>query len=232
VEIGARNNMFELKKDLSSACAHYPKLQIVELDGKLSLSGEVELLHPVEGEPIDTFSVDISFPDMFPFCFPKVLETSGKIERTQDRHVFPQTDNLCFAVEVEEHMKCRRGITTRWFLDTVLVPRLAEEYIVNNGGSYAHEFSHGPLGDFEFYFLKFKTKNPAHVIRFLKLILDGALPKHFERCSCGSGLKFKKCHRFIFEDLKALGDLFLMHELNKLEKFLQSVKAQHTRITG
>lgn len=218
--------MFELRSDMNDAITYYPNLKVVETDGKLSLSGDVDLLHPIAKKVIDTFSVDISFPERFPYCFPKVVETSKKIERIQDRHIYTQNNSMCFAVLSEELLKCRFGITTRWFLNNVLVPRLAEEYLVNNGGEYAHEFAHGPWGDFQFYFKKFKIQNPVEVIRYLKLILTGGFPKHYEKCSCGSGIKFKKCHRIIFEELKSLGDKFINFEIEKLEKFLEDVKAK------
>jgi hypothetical protein len=123
-------------------------------------------------------------------------------------------------------MTCKHGITTRWFLDNVLVPRLAEEYIVNHGGKYGHEFSHGPLGDLEFYCQKFNTHKPAEVMRYLKLILDGGFPKSYEKCCCGSGVKFKKCHRVIFEDLKVLGNKYISYEANKLQNFLNQLRIQ------
>jgi hypothetical protein len=216
--------MFSVKDDLLNAIERYQSLSMVEIDGKLSLSGEVELLHPIEKKLIDTFSVEITFPESYPFCFPWVTETSGKIERIADRHVFTNTNTLCFAVQTEERMKCRNGITLLWFINNVLIPRLAEEYIVNNGGKYEHEFSHGPLGDLEFYCEKFKTKEFAVVIGYLELILKGGFPKPHERCSCGSNVKFKKCHRIIFEELKALGDRYIAYEIERLEKFLEVTK--------
>lgn len=212
--------MFSLKDDLATAVHHFPLLRINEFNGELVLSGEIEILHPVEDKLIDTFSVEISFPKKYPFCFPKVKETSMKIERTPDRHVFTNTNTLCFAVQTEELLTCKSGITLLWFLNNVLVPRLAEEFIVINGGKYAHEYSHGPLGDIEFYCEKFGIKEHNLVIHYLKLIVQGTLPKHYEKCSCGSGVKFKKCHRILFEDLKSLGDNYLSYEIYRLENFL------------
>lgn len=224
--------MFALKSDLTNAIEHYPDLKIIERDGKLSLSGDVDLLHPIGQELIDTFAVDITFPERFPYCFPEVIETSGKIERIAKRHVFTNTNTLCFAVKVEERLKCKGGITTRWFLDNVLVPRLAEEYVVNHGGKYEHEFSHGPLGDLEFYFQKFNTKDPLEVIRNLKLILNGGFPKHYEKCVCGSDLRFKKCHRTVFEALKDLGDRYIAYEIDNLEGFLKAVVQKIDALTS
>lgn len=213
--------MYELRKDLDEALKFYPKLRLVEKGKDLALSGSVDLIHPSEKKLIDTFFVEITYPERFPFQFPKVLETSGKIERVQDRHIHPGTNYLCFAVNAEELLKCRFGITTLWFLDYVLVPRLAEEYLVNNGGKYSHEFSHGTLGDLEFYFEKFRTKSPEQVLKYLTILIKGEFPKHFEPCNCGSGQKFKKCHRLVFEEFKSLGDGVLHFEFQKLKNFLQ-----------
>ena len=213
--------MAVLRSELENAIKYFPLLNIAETNGELSLIGEIELIHPIEKEIIDTFSVSIAFPPAYPSCFPKVIETSQKIERIANRHVFVDTNTLCFAVVAEERMKCRNEINLLWFLNTVLVPRLAEEYRVNNGERYSHEYSHGPKGDLEFYSEKFKTQSPVEVIRLLKLILVGGFPKPFEKCICGSDLKFKKCHRMIFEDLKLLGDNFLSYEIVQLENFIR-----------
>lgn len=220
--------MFILNDDLKDAIKKYPLLKIIEKENcNLSLSGEIEIFHPIENKVIDTFSVEMTFPKEFPHCFPKVVETSNKIERTVDRHlIVTQNNTLCFAVIAEELILCRLGITTRWFLNNILVPRLAEEYIVNHGGKYTHEFSHGPLGDLEFYYQKFRTKNPNIVVENLKFILKDRLPKSYEKCICGSGLKFKKCHRRIFEDLKELGNNFIIYQIHTLEKFLEMYKCE------
>lgn len=215
--------LYDLRKDLDEALEFYPNLKVIESGSNLALTGAVDLIHPTEKKLIDTFFVDITFPDRFPYQFPKVIETSGKIERIPDRHIHTGTNYMCFAVLSEELMKCRHGITTLWFLNHVLVPRLAEEYIVNNGGKYYREFSHGTLGDLEFYFEKFRTKSPKEVLRYLTWILRGDFPKHYELCYCGSGKKFKKCHRLIFEQLKGLGDGFLSFELQKLKKYIESI---------
>jgi len=215
--------MFNLRNDLESTVKYFPKLEIIESENGPFLLGEVDILHPIKNEIIDTFTVEIIFPRNYPYCFPNVTETSGKIERIPDRHIYTNTNNLCFSVFAEERIKCYYGITTKWFIDHVLVPRLAEEYIVNQGGKYTHEYSHGQLGDLEFYLKKFCTGSPTEVMRYLNLILEVRFPKHYEKCGCGSGKKFKKCHRVIFEDLKRLGDKFIVNEIFKLEKLIQTL---------
>lgn len=211
--------MFDLKRDLEIAVEHFQNLRIIETGSNLSLSGEVNLFHPTENEWIGSFSVDISFPENFPYRFPIVYEVSGKIRRIQDRHIYPNTGNMCFAVYAEELIKCKYGITTIWFLKNVLVPRLAEEYRVNHGGTYAHGFSHGVEGDLEFYFEKFKTRDYQEVIRYLQSIRSQRFPKHYQECICGSGSKFKKCHKSIFEEMSLLGGKVIDSEISKLENY-------------
>lgn len=212
---------FDLFKDLENTTKKYSTLKIQKRRDELILSGEIELIHPTEFKIIDNFSVLMEFPKAYPHCFPRVWETSKKIERVADRHVYPKEGNLCLAVTVEEQLTCRVGISTIWFIERVLIPRLAEEHVVNNGGNYAHEFAHGLYGSLEFYSKKFKVKAPFLVIELLKRIREYDFPKHYDGCPCGSGRKFKRCHKILFTDLHRLGHTFLTSEIHKMEQLLR-----------
>jgi hypothetical protein len=127
--------------DLSTAIKDYPGLKLINEVGALSLMGTIDLIHPEFGITYDSFSVEIYYPKLYPFCFPKVIETGGKIPRNANRHVNVIANNtLCLTVDPEERLLSLHGITTSWFIKNVLLPRLGEEYVVNNGGNYLHEY--------------------------------------------------------------------------------------------
>lgn len=204
--------------DLTTAIKEYPSLKLINEAGDLSLEGSIDLIHSETGIAYDSFSVKIYYPKQYPFCFPKVIETGGKIPRTADRHVNVTANNtLCLTVDPEERLLTLYGITTSWFIENVLLPRLGEEYIVNDGGKYLHEYSHNALGYWEFYFQKFNTKNPLVVINILENMLQHSMPKGYMPCICKSGKDYKKCHKKNVDDLYRLGTSYIQIQLNYLK---------------
>lgn len=156
------------------------------------LQGQVDLI--INGNMYHRFDLTVQIHPDHPFRFPIVWETGDDIPRTMDRHVFPKTGNLCFGVIAEERLVCKDGIRLAWFFDKVLLPRLADEFCVINGGEYQKEKSHGIVGDWEFYFSELNTQNPAFVLTILTLLKLVIPPKSTDPCPCGSGISFNTCH--------------------------------------
>ncbi len=208
-----------LKSDIDQAIKEYPGLEIINEAGALKLNGTLELIHPIHNVPFETFSVELYYPEQYPHCFPKVIETGGKIERSAARHVnVPDNNTLCLTVPPEERLLCRHGITTSSFIKDVLLPRLGEEYEVNSGGKYLHEYSHNALGYWEFYFRKFNVKNPNRILEILDMMVKHNLPKGYENCFCGSGDKFKKCHQKSINEFSSLGNDYIKMQIQLLNK--------------
>ncbi len=84
---------FNLKRDVEDGLRHYPSLHISYKDGKLLVEGTFTA-HKGAFE-IEVYEVSISFPPQYPYDLPWVIETSKKIPRTLDRHVF-NNNRLCF----------------------------------------------------------------------------------------------------------------------------------------
>jgi SEC-C motif len=167
-----------LKYDISNSC----------------LRGEIELLTDDE-KYIDIFNVEIFLFKCFPRCFPKVIETEEKIPRRLSRHVMPKSNHLCLAVDVEEKLLCKQGISLLWFLDKVLVPRLCEEFRVNNGEKYQKEYSHDFGATWEFLKTHLELPNMNLVLKFCEALVNKKTPKGNSPCLCGSGLEYRVCHK-------------------------------------
>lgn len=196
MEIGQVMAVFDLTDDIKAALEKYPGLRLGQTErNQKYLVGEIDIVDPGSGGLICTFSVEIHYPEQFPFCFPKVFETGDQIERVLSRHVNTQDNSLCLVVPPEERLKCKYGISTSWFIDNVLYPRLAEEFVVMNGGKYQKEYSHGGANGFwEYYMRKFGISNAEIILSILEIIVRKQLPAGHNPCICGSGEKFKKCH--------------------------------------
>ena len=184
--------MYSWNKDLNKVLNKYNLLKYDS--NSRCLRGEIELVSD-SGNYIDIFNVEIFIPEDFPKSFPKVVETGEKIPRIVARHVMPKFNYLCLAVDIEEILICKQGITLLWFCDKVLVPRLCEEFRVNNGEKYQKEYSHDFVGTWEFLMKHLKLKNEKLVLKFIKAMANKKMPKGDKPCLCDSGSEYRLCHK-------------------------------------
>lgn len=208
--------MNQVVQDINRGIKQYPLLKLIESNRGIIVVGDITLTHPDIGE-YDKYSVSINFSKTYPKCFPKVTEVSKKIPRNARRHV--NTDNtLCLAVEPEEKLICRNGITFKFFLDKVLVPHLSRETYRNLHGDYEDgEYSHGLDGLWEFFGQKLNVTDKKCVIKEFEIMLQGHWQKRNEFCYCGSQIKFKKCHLKKWNELMVLGKDYLRTRLELLK---------------
>ena len=215
------NSTFNLEDDIKKTQEKYPLLTYHPPD---FLEGTIELL--ADGMKLHDFQLEMKLPEIFPNCYPVVTETGGDIERIEDRHVYTNSPHLCLGVKAEEIILCRFGQGLKWFLDKILVPRLAEEYLVMNGEGYMSEYSHGMEGPWEYYQKRFATEDRKLIVKLFKITLSNALPKGYELCPCGSQRKFSKCHRrYIYaiqSEIMQTNRFFWEEELRTLQSLVKS----------
>jgi hypothetical protein len=185
--------VYNLEQDIVEVLDKYLLLKYDAVNKRIW--GEIELISENNGKYIDIFSVEILILENFPKCFPKVLETEEKIPRSVSRHIMPNTNYLCLAVDVEEILLCKQGISLLWFLDKVLVPRLCEEFRVNNGEKYQKEYSHDLGATWEFLKKHLELPNMELVLRFSEALANKKTPKGNSPCICDSGLEYRLCHK-------------------------------------
>jgi hypothetical protein len=78
--------------------------------------------------------------------------------------------------------------------------RKVEGYYVNG------EYSHGLFGTYEFYAHLLGTGNNVELTMWLMRFIAGSdRPGRTSGCFCGSGRKFRSCHREAYDKLRILG---------------------------
>lgn len=208
----------DIGKEFESITEQFPYLNIV---GERTIAGDVQVGNL--DNPLHLFKSEIILDAGYPFRYPTVFETGGDIPRTVQRHVFPKTGNLCLGVEAEQRILCVKGIGLDWFMNRILVPRYADEYLVMKGEDYQQEYSHNFDGNWEFYFNRFRTTDPRVVKLIFQMGLSNGMPNGKVECLCGSKKKFGKCHRkevFKLQDnIRQIGEHFWRQEYENLMKF-------------
>ncbi|GAB5566134.1 MAG: hypothetical protein Wins2KO_31970 [Winogradskyella sp.] len=208
--------MSTITKNIDRALVDYHLLSRVVEDGFIRVKGFIPLIHPKIGE-IDRYEVLIKFPKDYPKCFPKVIETSNKIPRIPNRHVNPD-NTLCLAVEPEEKALTKNGISFKYFLDRILIPHLARETYRESKGVYPDgEYAHGYDGIWEYYKSILKESDKLTIIRELEQIVNSNWPERNQKCFCGSGNKFKKCHLDSWTEILKSGKDYIKKQIQILK---------------
>lgn len=187
---------FNLKEDVESGMKEYPSLHLSNKDGKLIVQG-IFTAHKGKIE-IEDYELEISFPPKYPYDLPTVIETNEKIPRTVVRHVFSDTNSLCFGNPQDVFRVCKNGITFTFFLEKILNPHLCREYVREIQKSYpTGERSHankGNEGIWEGYYEIFNTYDKSWILNELYQMLSHTLYAKNQQCYCNSGKKYKRCH--------------------------------------
>ena len=229
VEIVKSNTIFN--DQLTSIINEYPGLSIKEKDTIQYLSGTIDL---VDEEHIrwDTYLVEIFPSANFPYRFPIVYETGGQIPRNIDWHIFEKTGNCCIKVVQEEILICYEGISLLSFIKDQLIPYLFNQTYRRKKGFFLNERSHGVFGPGEFYAEKLNgSKDIDMTIQLLQFIESSNEPIRVSYCFCGSGKKYRKCHREAYRLLSKLGKEQLTKDIAEL-KYLSFALKKNSLMQG
>ncbi len=193
----------------------YPKLhRAITSEGKVILKGELEIVDDC-GKFWEAFEVEIHQIIKYPLQFPQVFEVGGKIPRIADWHIYEDTKSCCVAIAPEESIACKKGISLVKFIDDFVLPYFFNQAFRRVEGYYKNgEYSHGIQGIFEFYDETFEAGgNVREVIHLMRKMASTHIkPGRTHECFCGSGSKFRQCHRDGFNQLFDLDRrLILIH---------------------
>ena len=193
----------------------YPDLDKKIKDEKSIVVGGL-LLKDSEGILHDRYEIEIHPIHEYPFMFPRVFETGGRIPINIDWHVFEADGHCCIRVFPEELLICKKGIDLLSFIEKEVKPYFYNQSFRNKFGYYLNERSHGLLGELEFFFDLFRTHDLLLVYKYLAFISKRQEPSRTENCFCGSGEKYRRCHREAFRELIEFNDYELQYFKNNL----------------
>lgn len=181
------------------------------------VEGEIDLKNKSK-EIFESYEVQIKFPRKYPYRYPIVRELSEKVPRGEETHT-ANDGILCLEVPPLEIVICRDGITFTFFIDKVLRPHLAIQYIKQKTGKYPFgEYEHYIDGHFQHYKELLKVNDSQTVLKII-----GGMAYSFKRgkgkpCICGSGRAYKDCHYNIVDGDFGLTLDELKNEYNRLKR--------------
>lgn len=175
----------------------------------------VLFLNDTIGCQVDSYQIEIRRGN-YPEQYPLVCETGGRIPKNIEWHIYPITGNCCFEIPAEELLRCKAGLPLIEFLEHIVTPYFFNQTYRQVNGFYYNEHKHGFLGVFEYYKQIFNSNNYLEIINLLDTIAIIEPPPRTSLCFCGSGLKYRKCHKQAYQKLKPLGTAFLQEQAKQL----------------
>ncbi len=177
---------------------------VINNDGVPIIRGNIVLCDE-GGSIIDRYEVEIVPVENYPFYFPLVFETAGRIPINIDWHMFPD-GHCCIKALPEELLLCKQGITLEWFIKTQVRPYFFNQKHKEVHGYFLNERSHGSQGNIDFFEEVFQTRNLKDIVKYLAKIKSRIEPGRSANCFCGSGVKYRHCHRDSFRLLSKFDD--------------------------
>lgn len=204
------------KEQATAVIEKYKELSLKNEGGIPCVFGSLVLMNDESGVE-DIFQIEIKAVADFPNRFPEVYETGGRIPRNVDWHIFEQTGNCCLASPPEEIIICNSGLTLLSFIDNQVKNYFYSQIFRNQNGYFLKERSHGSKGWIEFFEETFMTNNIFNIEFGLNQIIEGKKIDRVSMCFCGSGKKYRKCHKKSYDILSKLS-------LEHIHYFLHSLR--------
>ena len=170
-----------------------------------------------QGEWVDSYEIKMVCPPDYPSTFPLVYETGGRIPMNVDWHVYPD-GHACICTIPEEMIACSKGITLNGFINDRIKPYFFNQKHREMHGFFLKERSHGVAGNVQFFREVFRTDNLRQIADLLFYTRSKPEPSRVQDCFCGSGIKYRRCHREAFRMFRGLSD----EKLDQCIQFLLS----------
>ena len=201
---------FPSPKDIADVRKKYPQLHYEPTNCNWRLVGSIDIVDEV-GNYYDNYDVEIVGTPQFPYQFPKLFERSNKFPKTADWHTF-KDESCCTAVRGKEILATQTGISLRRYIDEFVVPYLANQTYCRKNGHYVNgEYAHNLMGELAFFQELLDIKSISIISETIKLALSDSFndPNNVP-CFCGSGKKFKHCHKRAIQKMRSLGKDYLL----------------------
>lgn len=198
-----KNIQFE--QDIKEIPPEFQKLKIYTINGESFLAGDLDIIDS-NGFIWATFSVEIKGSPDYPKRFPKLFEMGNAFPKILDWHVYEfQDKSCCIDVPESEMIICKNGLNIFDYLKGFAIPYFANQEFRKREGYYLYgEYSHGIFGKVEYFQRKLKAKNKPELILMLRLIASGYNPDRTEFCPFCKKIKFRKCHKKVFNELSQI----------------------------
>jgi len=212
----ADNNPIEqFKSDALAAAELFPGLQLLSCSSP-ALAGTIILYDEAEN-PVDNYELRIEYKPGYPYFFPSVFETGGRIPVNVDWHVYESDGHLCICTTTDEYIKTASGLNLSNFIRRELIPYLFNQTHRRLTGFFLHEMAHGEKGELVTLKQLLQTSEATNIHWLLLHILNGVRPERTSLCFCGSKIKYRHCHRSAVNKLKGLGEYKLRMLINLVE---------------
>lgn len=214
------NSRFFLEEKLS-ILLDYPELIFSIENDTVILSGLIEFTATYNDYPIsDTYKIKIIFPDDYPQMFPICMEMDGRIPK--DYHQY-SNGTLCVGTKTEVMLRFSTNPNIVHYINNLLIPYLYRySYFEKNNATPYPDYSHGAVGQIEFYFDYFAVRDMKTLGQLLFVIIESNYRGHVP-CPCGSGKKTRDCHGEALQKLQKI-DYYVKNEFNEITSFLQEIK--------
>lgn len=207
------------KEQATAVLEKYKELSFKNKDGIPCIFGSLVLTND-DGNLEDIYQIEIKAVADFPNHFPEVFETGGRIPRNVDWHIFEATGNCCIASPPEEIIICNSGLSLLSFIDNQVKNYFYSQIFRNQNGYFLKERSHGSKGWIEFFEETFMTNNIFNIEFGLHQIIEGKKIDRVSMCFCGSGKKYRKCHKKSYDILSKLN-------VDNIKLFLYALRETH-----
>lgn len=208
-------------QDASELISNYSTLHLETGAESAVVKGAITVID-AEGHAWHTYQVELRYRDNYPFVFPEVFEIGGDIPPIPDWHI-NKDGSCCLDNEFSQQIKCYKGLSLLAFTQRELTPWLANQSYRRVTGNYVNgEQAHGDVGRIEFFMLELKAPDLRTCVKWMIKLATRELPPRQGVCFCGSGEKWRKCHKPVFEKMYPIS----LHALRwAIERFIKYLKA-------
>lgn len=216
--MGMLDPILLFKTEAEEALKSHESLKLSTHNDLICLEGDLNL--KAHGILIDRYSIRIQPLGGYPNKFPYVYEIGRRIMPNIDWHFYPD-GHCCLKSPPEEFIICRKGINLRTFIDTIVVPYFFNQKHRETFGYFLKEMPHGDAGIIQSLQDIIGSTDIVFLYKALKYALKRIKVERTDYCFCGSGKKFRKCHKTVITDLSLLTD----HELKIFMNILITTKS-------
>ncbi|MES1934138.1 hypothetical protein T35B1_16096 [Salinisphaera shabanensis T35B1] len=172
---------------------HQPELTVSRTDNQIVLDGTFVVSGP-DG-PFDSYEIRAEITTAFPEEEPVVSETSYRIPRTVDRHIFPIGGNCCLGIWEEWLLMAPDHRFESFLTGPMHDYFVSQTYYEIHGVWPFGERSHGMPGVLESYADLLGVPLDARTITAYLRLLSRRQIKGHAICPCGSNKRLRHCHR-------------------------------------